>query len=26
MAKSLKELVLAKMSGFRHKIITVPEP
>ncbi|HAU5689683.1 TPA: phage tail protein [Citrobacter freundii] len=25
MAKSLKELALAKMSGFRHKIITVPE-
>ena len=25
MAKSLKELALAKMSGFRLKIITVPE-
>lgn len=25
MAKSLKELALAKMSGFRHKNITVPE-
>ncbi|EAM4231535.1 phage tail assembly chaperone [Salmonella enterica] len=25
MAKSLKELALAKMSGFRHTIITVPE-
>ena len=25
MAKSLKELALAKMAGFRHKIITVPE-
>lgn len=23
--KSIKELALAKMSGFRHKIITVPE-